>query len=160
MINLNMPRPQQREQSLEEKLMQLLSGSLPALGTALGAGFGGPVGGAAGGALGGLAGAGMNAFMPRQPMQMPEQQPIAFGGPRSHGGMIDMSQMPYMPQNSNMEQFGSALGSGIGNVGMQALMSLLSPQEPSAYQSLMGKMDNTLQEKLARILAFKSMIGR
>lgn len=154
MMNLNFQQPQQREMSLEEKLMQLLASGLPMAGTALGSLAGGPLGGALGGALGGLAG---GAFNPQQQMQMPEQQPIAFGG-NNPQGMVNIDALQQMPQQqpSGMEQFGA----GLGNAGMQGLMSLLGGSQPSPYQSLMGNMDSTLQEKLARILAFKSMMGR
>lgn len=162
MMNLNFQQPQQRELSLEEKLMQLISSGLPMAGAAIGTGLGGPAGGALGGILGNLGGMGMNAMMPQQQMQMPEQQPISFGG-NNPQGMVNldaMQQMPQQQQGSGMEQFGAGLGSSLGNAGIQGLMSLLSGGQPTPYQSLMGKMDSTLQEKLARILAMKSMMGR
>lgn len=159
MMNLNYQQPRQREMSMEEKLMQLLSGSLPAIGTAVGAGFGGPPGAALGGALGGLGGMGLNAFMPQQQMQQQEDQPVVIGG-QNQG----MQQMPMQQQGMpGMEQFGMGLGQSMGNLGsqgIQGLLGMLSGQQQDPMQGMMGKMDDTLREKLARILALKSMMGR
>lgn len=147
-----------REMTLEEKLARLSAQALPFLGTALGS-FGGPAGSAAGGALGGLAGAGINALLPQEQMMYPQTQPMVVGG---HGqGFINLDQNEQMPQQIGMpmmQQFGNALGGQLGDMGLQGLMMLLN-QQPSSQQSLMGKMDGGLREKLVRIMALKQMMG-
>lgn len=156
MINLNNQRPQQQEMSLEEKLMRLLSGSLPGIGTALGS-FGGPAGAAAGGALGSLGGMGMNAFMPQQQQMQQQDQPFVLGGQGQGMQQMPMQQQQGMP---GMEQFGMGLGQsmgGLGSQGIQGLLGMLVGQQQQA--GMMGGMDDTLREKLARIIAMRTMMG-
>lgn len=148
--------------SLERKLAHLSTDVLPFLGTALGSLAGG-VGAPIGGALGGMASAGLKGLIPpEQQYNQPMDRPMVIGGQGQ--GFIDLDQYQSQQQDpySPMGQFGSALGQGMGSMGSDGLMQLLSllgQQQPSANQSLMGKMDNTLREKLVRMAAIKQALG-
>ncbi len=157
MINIDTPR-RKRETPFQEKLARLGASLLPAFGTALGS-FGGPGGAMLGGSLGGLAQGGIQAMMPQQNMYEPQQQqPMVFGEESPDMFQIPGQNEQMQMQNPGMQQFGANMGNQMGNMGLQGIMSLLNPQA-TAQQSLMGKMDGTLREKLVRMMAMKQMMG-
>jgi hypothetical protein len=150
---------------LERKLAMLSADMLPFLGTAIGAAAGG-VGAPVGGALGNIASLGIKGFIPPEEQQRNQMmdRPMVVGG---HGqGFIDLDQQQQMMQQPGMgmDQFGGMLGQGLGQLGGMGIMGLLSmlggQQQPTANQSLFGKMDDSLREKLARMVALKQALGQ
>lgn len=145
----------------QRKLAYLGADILPSLGTALGALAGG-VGAPVGGALGGIASAGLKGLIPQQQMMgQQNQNPLVFGPENEdYINLYPMQQQMYgMPQQGqNMQQFGNALGMGIGaagNAGISSLLSLLGSGSNPAVGA-----DSSLREKLVRIIALKQALGR
>lgn len=150
--------------SLERKLAHLGTNILPLLGTALGSLAGG-VGAPIGGALGGMAATGLQGFIPQEQPAKPMDHPMIFGG--NGQGFIDLdqyqNQLPSQNPYGGMNEFGAAFGHGLGSMGGNGMLDILSllgqPSQPTAQQSLMGKMDNSLREKLVRMAAIKQALG-
>jgi hypothetical protein len=147
---------------LERKLAGLSADILPLLGSAIGAAAGG-AGAPIGGALGGIAGAGIRSLIPpEQQMQQRMDRPMVIGGQGQ--GFIDLDQQQQqqqmMPQNMGMDFMGM-MGNGLGQLGGQGIMGLMSLLNPQAspQQSLWGKMDDSLREKLVRMAALKQALG-
>ena len=146
--------------SLERKLANLSADILPFLGTAIGAAAGG-VGAPLGGALGGMASTGIKALIPpEQQQQQMNNNPMVIGGQGQ--GFIDLNQQMQQQQMMNqspdyMGMFGQGLGN-LGGMGIMGLMSMLNPQATPG-QSLFAKMDDSLREKLARMVALRQVLG-
>jgi len=147
---------------LQRKLALLSADILPFLGTALGAAAGG-VGAPIGGALGGMAGAGLRGAIPEEQQQQNMDRPMIVGG--QGNGFIDLDQYQNQPMMGNqnmsvdpMHMFGQGMGQ-LGGQGIMGLLSMLNPQA-SPHQTLMGRMDDSLREKLVRMMALKHALGQ